>query len=122
MSEVKEETMEQRLAEIGTRIDHLVEAVRDAEFGSALKGELQVWHEWLDEARVQVALGTMEARKRLSERTKAVERMYSRMRKRAEELEDASDPVPGLTDAVRQELGGIKKEFSSPDIFVSLMQ
>jgi hypothetical protein len=78
-----------------------------------------VWHEWIDEARVQAALGAMEGRDRVAEALKTLERLYSRMSERVEELEQASDPVPGASEAVKRELETAKVELSSPEAFAS---
>jgi hypothetical protein len=113
------ESIETRFAHFGARIDDLLGTVEHDEFVSGLKSELAVWHEWIDEARVQLALGTMESRDRVAEALNAIERVYSRMMKRAEDLEDLDQPLPGLSEAVKQELGAAKEELASPDVFAS---
>jgi multidrug resistance efflux pump len=112
-------TFEARLAQFGARIDDLLDTAEQAEFVSGLRKELGVWHEWIDEARLQAALGAMEGRDRVAEALKTLERLYSRMVKRVEELEQATEPLPGTSEAVKRELETAKVELSSPEAFAS---
>ena len=111
------ETIETRFAQFGARIDDLLKTAEHTEFVSGLKTELAVWHEWIDETRVQLALGTMEGRDRVAEALRAIERLYSRIMKRVEDLEDLSEPLSDASEAVKYELERAKEEFASPDVF-----
>lgn len=110
-------SIEERLAQFGARIDDLLQTAEHSGFVSGLKAELDVWHEWIDEARVQLALGTMEGHDRIAEGLRHIEGLHSRMVKRVEDLERRSDPLPGLGEAVKHELESAKEELSSPEAF-----
>lgn len=109
------ETFEQRFSEFGARVDRLLETAQQSELFSRVKSELEVWREWLDEARVQRELGTMEARERIEKARSSLERLYSRVKKRVEEFEGISEPPPGLAEAVRTELEKAKDDLASPE-------
>lgn len=96
--------MEERLAEIGAGIDRLLDKTEHSDFIRSLRQELQVWREWLDEARVQASLGTMEARDRLTGASKTLEHLHSKIDQRIEALDESAEPFPGLREAVQQEL------------------
>jgi hypothetical protein len=109
-------SMEERLAALGARIDELLAMRSHAELTFRLRGELDLWREWIDEARVQAALGAMEGRDRVQEAIKALEHLYSSMRKHLD-LDDVADPLPGLERAIRDELRNASRMLWGPDAF-----
>lgn len=109
-------SMERRLATFGARIDELLATTSHTELTRRLRAELDVWHEWIDEARVQSALGAMEGHDRVHNAMKGLEHLYSRMQKHLD-LDDAADPLPGLEHAIRDELRDANKILSGPEAF-----
>lgn len=113
------DTMASRLAGFGARIDDLLAAIGDSDFAPALREELGVWKGWIDEARVQSALGAMEGHDRVNEAMEALEALYSRMRRHLDLIRDATDPVPGLENEIRRELRDARGVLAGPDAFTS---
>jgi len=116
MKQTDMRSMEDRLAAFGARIDELLAATTHGELKNRLEAELDVWREWIDEARVQTALGAMEGHDRVHHAMKTLSNLYSRMRKHLD-LADAADPLPGLERAIRDELQDASKSLSGPDAF-----
>ena len=110
-------TLEARLGDLGSGLGRLLDRAEHGELAEGLKAELKVWREWLDEARLQSALGSMEVRDRLAGPTSTIEHAYARLLKHLTELEELSDPAPHLTDAVQAELISIRDELASPKAF-----
>lgn len=116
MKDGRIDSLEARLAEFGARIDHLVGAVNSADVITGVKAELLVWREWIDEIRLQLALGAMEGRDRIEEGAKSLELLSARMRTRLSDLEDMSDPLPGVAEAVEKEFQAHPEELKSPEV------
>jgi hypothetical protein len=110
------QSMEQRLAALGARIDELLDSTSQAELSHRLKGELDVWRRWIEEARIQAALGAMEGHDRLHSALRSLEHLYASMRKQLD-LQDATEPLPGLDRAIREELRDASKTLAGPDAF-----
>jgi hypothetical protein len=110
-------TLEGRFADLGAGLGRLLDKAEHSELADGLKAELKVWREWLDEARLQSALGSMEVRDRLAGPTKEIEHAYARLLKHLVALEELPDPAPHLTEAVQAELISIKEELASPKAF-----
>lgn len=109
-------SMEERLAAFGARIDELLATTSHSELKRRLRAELDVWHEWIDEARVQSALGAMEGHDRVHNAMKGLEHLYASIRKHLDP-EDVADPFPGLDRAIRDELRDARRIFSGPEAF-----
>lgn len=107
------ESAEARLGEIGARLDVVVDAASRGDLISGLKAEVAVWHEWVDEARLQLALGAMEGRDRFEEGMRSLENLSTRMKSRLVDLESLSDPVPGLAEEVDRQLDQDAEALSS---------
>lgn len=110
------QSMEERLAHLGARIDELLDSTSHAELPHLLKGELDVWRGWIEEARIQAALGAMEGHDRLHDALRSLERLYASMRKQLD-LHDAVEPLPGLDRTIREELRGARKTLAGPEAF-----
>jgi len=110
-------SVESRLAEFGKRIDALLQTAEASDLASGLRAELALWHEWIDELRLQLALGTMEGRDRIEETMTSLEQLSARVLRRLSELEDLDEPVPGMTEAVAREFEDEEDKLSSPGVF-----
>lgn len=109
-------TMEQRLAHVGAGIDRLLAKGEHSDFVKGLKHELSTWREWMDEARVQSALGSMEARDRVAALMKKMEQVHAHISEHIDDLEASTDPVPGLRAAVERELSSVRQELPSAGV------
>jgi hypothetical protein len=113
MADTRTWTVEERLAEIGAGIDRLLDKTEHSDFINALREELQVWREWLDEVRLQASLGSMEERDRIGTASKKLERLHSELDQRVQAIDGSAEPFPGLRDAIQHELEKGQKELLS---------
>ena len=104
--------MERRLAEIGRRIDGLLNAdVDPAALRARIEKEIETWRSWRDEIQVQAQLGAMEARDVLAPKVAKIELGFEHALARVEDLLDAPDLVADdIYTAVCLEMSGLRRE------------
>ena len=115
MIQTKSNSMEQRLADIGRRIDSLrhkgggVKTLR-----TGVRQELDIWRRWRDEFRLQIHLGVMEAGDAYAPVFERIEKAFETV---LVELHDAP-AVAGVDEGelqarIGEELKGLKRELES---------
>lgn len=101
----KRNRMEERLADIGRRIDSAIAEAERSDSFAKVKEELGEWRVWMDESRVQSALARMEARDLLATLSNALERLSTRLDAGLKDLKEEMEPVSDdLTAAVQEEV------------------
>lgn len=108
-------SMEQRLAEIGRRIDSLMDKAGDVGgVRGALAKELDVWRRWRDELHLKAELAGMDARDALEATLEKVEVAFGRAHELMDELvagvDFDADEVGAL---VAKEMSGLRRELES---------
>ena len=107
--------MEDQLASLGARVDRVIDGIENSHLARSLRKELRLWHVWMDESRLQVELGKMDAAQRLEAAQKTIDRLRARMM--SELTKSADEPLPHLEAALEREFADAKSELASPTAF-----
>lgn len=108
-------TMEQRLSEIGRRVDDLMSKVRDGNgLRQTVSGEVDVWRQWRDELHLQAELASMEVRDAVQPTVAKVDLAFDRVLDRVDELLAATEFDAGdVRSSVEKEMKGLRRDLEA---------
>lgn len=106
------QSMEQRFADVGRRIDSLLQKTRDVDWENGPVGdELDVWRRWRDEVQVQAKLASMDARDAFGPTLERLERTVGRAQEVLDDVLDGADfDADELQSEIARELAGLRRE------------
>ena len=104
--------MEHRLAEIGRRIDGLLQKANHPDgIRAEINREIDTWRRWRDELQIQAELGAMDARDALQPKVARIEAALEQALARIEDLVATPDLVADdIYAAVALEMIGLRRE------------